>query len=127
MRALGYDTVRVKLAAFVLAGALAGVSGHMWAMTEAFVSPELLGWHRSAEGLLMVLLGGLNALHGPLLGAAAFVGLGEAATLLTERRRLVEGLVILAVVLALPRGLAGIRLRVPRRRGAAPVTAAAEP
>ena len=117
MRALGYDTRRVKLAAFVLAGALAGVAGHMWAMTEAFVSPELLGWHRSAEGLLMILLGGLGALHGPLLGAAAFVGLGEAATLLTERRRLVEGLVILAVVLALPRGLAGLRLRLPRRRG----------
>jgi branched-chain amino acid transport system permease protein len=128
MRALGYDTRRVKLAAFVLAGALAGVAGHMWAMTEAFVSPELLGWHRSAEGLLMILLGGLGALHGPLLGAAAFVGLGEAATLLTERRRLVEGLVILAVVLALPRGLAGLRFRLPRRREAAPVaTAAAEP
>jgi branched-chain amino acid transport system permease protein len=128
MRALGYDTGRVKLAAFVLAGALAGIAGHMWAMTEAFVSPELLAWHRSAEGLLMILLGGLGALHGPLLGAAAFVGLGEAATLLTERRRLVEGLVILAVVLALPRGLAGLRLRLPRRRDPAPVaTAAAEP
>ncbi|HYI82184.1 MAG TPA: branched-chain amino acid ABC transporter permease [Acetobacteraceae bacterium] len=125
MRALGYDTRRVKLAAFVLAGALAGVAGHMWAMTEAFVNPELLGWHRSAEGLLMILLGGLGALHGPLLGAAAFVGLGEAATLLTERRRLVEGLVILAVVLALPRGLAGLRFRFPRQREAAPVAAAA--
>ena len=117
MRALGYDTTRVKLAAFVLAGALAGVSGHMWAMTEAFVNPELLGWHHSAEALLMVLLGGIGALHGPILGAAAFVGLGEAATLLTERRRLVEGLVILAVVLILPKGLAGIRLR---RAAAAP-------
>jgi branched-chain amino acid transport system permease protein len=128
MRALGYDINRVKLAAFVLAGALAGVAGHMWAMTEAFVNPELLGWHRSAEGLLMILLGGLGALHGPLLGAAAFVGLGEAATLLTERRRLVEGLVILAVVLALPRGLAGLRFRLPRRRSTAPVaTAVAEP
>jgi branched-chain amino acid transport system permease protein len=125
MRALGYDTRRVKLAAFVLAGALAGVAGHMWAMTEAFVNPELLGWHRSAEGLLMILLGGLGALHGPLLGAAAFVGLGEAATLLTERRRLVEGLVILAVVLALPRGLAGLRFRFPRQRDATPVAAAA--
>lgn len=111
MQALGYDTARLKLAAFVLAGTLAGVAGHMWAMTEAFVTPELLGWHRSAEALLMVLLGGLGALHGPLLGAFAFVGLREASTLLTERQRLVEGLVILAVVLALPRGLAGLRLR----------------
>ena len=125
MRALGYDTRRVKLAAFVLAGALAGVAGHMSAMTEAFVNPELLGWHRSAEGLLMILLGGLGALHGPILGAAAFVSLGEAATLLTERRRLVEGLVILAVVLVLPRGLAGLRLGLLRRREPAPVAAAA--
>jgi branched-chain amino acid transport system permease protein len=116
MRALGYDTTRLKLAAFVLAGGLAGIAGHMWAMTEAFVNAELLSWHKSAEALLMVLLGGIGALHGPILGAAAYVGLGEVATLLTERRRLVEGLVILVVVLLLPRGLAGIRLRGTTRR-----------
>ncbi|MFO1027031.1 MAG: branched-chain amino acid ABC transporter permease [Acetobacteraceae bacterium] len=114
MRALGYDTRKLKLAAFVLGGALAGVAGHMWAMMEGFVNPELLGWHRSAEALLMVLLGGLGALHGPILGAFALIFLTEAATLLTERQRLVEGLAILAVVLVLPRGLAGIRL--PGRR-----------
>jgi branched-chain amino acid transport system permease protein len=113
MRALGYDTRRIKLVAFVMAGALAGISGHMWAMTEAFVNPEFLSWHRSAEALLMVLLGGIGALHGPILGALLYVGLGEAATLLTERQRLVQGLVILAVVLLLPRGLAGLA---PKRR-----------
>ena len=111
MRALGYDTRGVKLAAFVLAGALAAVAGHMQAMTEAFVNPELLAWHHGAEALLMILLGGLGALHGPILGAFAYVGLGELSTLVTERQRLVEGLVILAVVLALPRGLAGFGLR----------------
>jgi branched-chain amino acid transport system permease protein len=114
MRALGYDTRRIKLVAFVMAGALAGISGHMWAMTEAFVNPEFLSWHRSAEALLMVLLGGIGALHGPILGALLYVGLGEAATLVTERQRLVEGLVILAVVLLLPKGLAGL---MPRRKG----------
>jgi branched-chain amino acid transport system permease protein len=124
MRALGYDTTRLKLAAFVLAGALAGVAGHMWAVIEAFVNPELLSWHRSAEALLMVLLGGIGALHGPILGAAAFVAMGEAATLLTERQRLVEGLVILLVVLVLPKGLAGIALRRPAP--ARPAEAAAE-
>jgi branched-chain amino acid transport system permease protein len=119
MRAMGYDTRGVKLAAFVLAGALAGAAGHMQAMTEAFVNPEMLAWHHGAEALLMILLGGLGALHGPILGAFAYVGLGEAATLVTERRRLVEGLVILAVVLALPKGLAGLRPRA-RRHVAAP-------
>ncbi len=123
MRAMGYDTRAVKLAAFVLAGALAGVAGHAQAMTEAFVNPEMLAWHHGAEALLMILLGGLGALHGPILGAVAFVGLGEIATLVTERQRLVEGLVILGVVLALPKGLAGLRL--PGRRPAP--TRAAEP
>lgn len=123
MRALGYDTYTLKLVAFGVAGALAGVAGHMAAMTEAFVNPELLGWHRSAEALLAILLGGLGALHGPILGAFAFAALGEAAGLVTERRALVEGLVILAVVLALPRGLAGLGLR---RAGALGKPAAVE-
>jgi branched-chain amino acid transport system permease protein len=135
MRALGYDTYRYKLAAFVIAGALAGVAGHMWAMHRAFVNPEIVGWHRSAEALLMILLGGLQSLHGPILGALAFTGLGELPQLmgdakpfarffgaiglsdlgmqlqaLAERKLLLEGLVILVVVLALPRGLASVRL-----------------
>ncbi len=120
MRALGYDTTRYKLAAFVIAGALAGVAGHMWSMHRGFVNPELASWHRSAEALLMILLGGLGSLHGPILGALAFVGLGEAAQLITERKLLVEGLVILAVVLVMPKGLAGLRLpafmRLPEAR-----------
>lgn len=135
MRALGFETMRYKLAAFVIAGMLAGVAGHMWAMHRAFVNPELVGWHRSAEALLMILLGGLQSLHGPILGALAFTGLGELPQLmgdykpfarafaaiglndlglrvqaLAERKLLLEGLVILAVVIALPRGLASLRL-----------------
>ncbi|MFL5252396.1 MAG: branched-chain amino acid ABC transporter permease [Rhodopila sp.] len=117
MLALGYNTQRLKLVAFVLAAALAGAAGRMWAMTQAFVNPELLGWHRSAEALLMILLGGIGALHGPILGAFAYVSLEEAATLVTERQRLVEGLVILAAVLLLPRGLAALRLPGLRRAG----------
>lgn len=125
MRSMGFDTYALKLAAFTLAGALAGVAGHMWAMTEAFVNPELLGWHRSAEALLVVLLGGLGALHGPIIGAFAFVGLAEISQLITERQQLVEGLVILTVVLALPKGLAG--LLPAGRQKPAPAPAIAEP
>ena len=110
MQAVGYNTYRYKLAAFVIAGMLAGVAGHMWAMHRGFVNPELVGWHRSAEALLMILLGGLNSLHGPILGALALTGLGEVAQMLTERKLLVEGLVILFVVLVLPKGLSGLRL-----------------
>jgi branched-chain amino acid transport system permease protein len=108
MQALGFDTYRYKLAAFVLAGLLAGVAGHMWAMHRGFVNPELMGWHRSAEALLMILLGGLTTLHGPIIGALAFTALGEVAQIVTERQLLVEGLVVLAVVITLPKGLSGI-------------------
>ena len=72
MQALGFNTYRYKLAAFVIAGMLAGVAGHMWAMHRGFVNPELIGWHRSAEALLMILLGGLTTLHGPIVGALAY-------------------------------------------------------
>jgi branched-chain amino acid transport system permease protein len=110
MQALGFDTYRYKLAAFTIAGMLAGVAGHMWAMHRGFVNPELIGWHRSAEALLMILLGGLTTLHGPILGALAYTALGEVAQLITERQLLVEGLVVLFVVIALPKGLSGISL-----------------
>ena len=65
MQALGFNTYRYKLAAFVIAGMLAGVAGHMWAMHRGFVNPELIGWHRSAEALLMILLGGLRPCTAP--------------------------------------------------------------
>ncbi|KAB2915758.1 MAG: branched-chain amino acid ABC transporter permease [Hyphomicrobiaceae bacterium] len=120
MQALGFNTYRYKLAAFVIAGLLAGVAGHMWAMHRGFVNPELIGWHRSAEALLMILMGGLTTLHGPIIGALAFTGLGEFAQLITERKLLVEGLVILFVVLALPKGLSGIGM--PRWMRRSPTT-----
>lgn len=107
MRALGYDVQRLKLAAFILSGAVAGLAGHMAALTDAFVAPDLLDWHHSAEALLMILLGGIGALHGPLLGAFALTLVREFGQSITERQRLVEGVVILAVVLVLRRGLAG--------------------
>jgi branched-chain amino acid transport system permease protein len=107
MLALGFNTYRYKLAAFTIAGLLAGIAGHMYAMKEGFVNPELVGWHRSAEALLMILLGGLATLSGPIIGALAFTAIGEVAQLITERKLLVEGLVILLVVLTLPKGLSG--------------------
>jgi len=129
MLALGFNTYRYKLAAFVIAGLLAGVAGHMWAMHRGFVNPELIGWHRSAEALLMILLGGLTTLHGPILGALAYTALGEVAQIVTERKLLVEGLVVLVVVLALPKGLSGLTLppwlrRTVERKSAKPTNPA---
>jgi branched-chain amino acid transport system permease protein len=113
MCAMGHDVLRLKLAAFVVAGAFSGIAGHMAALNDAFVNPDLLGWHRSAEALLVVLLGGIGALHGPILGAFAYTLIGEIGQSITGRQRLVEGLIILAAVLVLRHGLAGLRLRRP--------------
>jgi branched-chain amino acid transport system permease protein len=129
MQALGFPTYRYKLAVFTLAGMFAGVAGHMWALHRGFVNPELVSWHLSAETLLMILLGGLRTLHGPIIGALAYAGLGELAQFIAEsktpealgagstmlqaifgRKLLIEGLVILLAVLALPGGLTGARL-----------------
>jgi len=109
MRATGHDVQRLKLIAFVVSGALAGLAGHMAALTNAFVSPELLDWHHSAEALVMILLGGISVLHGPIVGAFALTLVGEIGQFVTERQRLVEGVAVLAAVLLLRRGLAGWR------------------
>jgi branched-chain amino acid transport system permease protein len=109
MRATGHDVQRLKLEAFIVAGALAGLAGHMAAVTNAFVSPEVLDWHRSAEALVMILLGGIGVLHGPIVGAFALTMVRELGQFVTERQRLVEGVIILAAVLLLRRGIAGRR------------------
>ena len=110
MEAMGFNTTRYKLAAFVIAGMLAGAAGHMWSLHTGFVNPELVGWHKSAEALLMILLGGIGSLTGAVVGAFAYVALGEVAGLVTERKLLVEGFVILATVLLFRNGLMGLRL-----------------
>ncbi|MDX2156344.1 MAG: branched-chain amino acid ABC transporter permease [Hyphomicrobiaceae bacterium] len=121
MEAMGFDTTFFKLVAFVVAGMLAGAAGHMWSLHSGFVNPELVGWHKSAEALLMILLGGIGSLAGAVIGAFAFAALGEVAQLVTERKLLVEGLVVLAAVIVLRRGIMGLAL--PRRRAASQATA----
>ena len=113
MEAMGFATTRYKLAAFVIAGMLAGAAGHMWSLHSGFVNPELVGWHKSAEALLMILLGGIGSLAGAIVGAFAYVALGEVAQLVTERKLLVEGLVILAAVILLRNGIMGIWASMP--------------
>ena len=109
MRALGYDTYRYKLAAFVIAGVFAGAAGHMWSLHSGFVNPELVSWHKSAEALLFILLGGIGSLAGPIVGAFAYTALVELAQQVTERKLLLEGVVILVAVLMLRNGITGVR------------------
>jgi branched-chain amino acid transport system permease protein len=111
-RSLGFPIYRVRLAAFVISGALAGLAGYFAAAQFGFVAPEMLGWHQSAIALVMVVLGGQRSVAGPLVGAIIVMGLEETLKGLTEHWKLIEGLIIIAIVLAFPSGLQGLVMRV---------------
>ena len=101
---LGFPVYAIRLAAFVISGALVGVAGYFAAAQFGFVAPQMLGWHLSATILVMVVLGGLSSVTGPLLGAALLLGLEEVLKSATEYWAIVEGGIILAIVLAVPGG-----------------------
>ncbi|NRT57794.1 branched-chain amino acid ABC transporter permease [Sphaerotilus uruguayifluvii] len=115
MRAAGYPTLLYKLGAFVLAGMLAGLGGFLYAAQYGFVTPEILSWHYSGNALVMIILGGLGSLGGAVAGAFAFVLLSEGFSALTRHWQLLFGGFIILAVALLPQGLAGLRLRRPRR------------
>ena len=105
--ASGIDVRATRWMAFALAGAFAGLAGAMYAFSKGSISPETLAIPRSVDALVMVLLGGLNALAGPLLGAVAFIGLQDWLARATEYWRAGLGAAILLLVLAFPMGIGG--------------------
>jgi branched-chain amino acid transport system permease protein len=107
MAAIGFATTRYKLAAFVIAGAVAGLAGALVANQTEFVSPSFLDWHRSGEILVIVILGGLGTVYGPLVGAVAYLLLEEFLSQWTEHWMIVLGPVLILVVLFARRGLWG--------------------
>ena len=117
MRAAGFATYGYKLAAFVIAGALAGLAGFLLAVKDGAVNPELLSWHESGAVLLMIILGGIGSLRGAVIGAVAFTLLKELyqseALLgpLAAHWQLTLGLTIIAFVALLPKGLIGLKAR----------------
>ena len=137
MRAAGFRTYAYKLAAFVLAGALAGLGGFLLAVKDGTVNPELLGWHESGAVLLMVILGGIGHLRGAVVGAALFALLKELFQTealigsLASHWQMTLGFTIIAFVVLLPSGVMGGRAahaprRPPPRPRAAPPTGPAE-
>jgi branched-chain amino acid transport system permease protein len=107
MRALGYRTYRYKLAVFVIAGGLAGLAGGLYAAEQRLVTPADLGFTASVPVLLAVIIGGEATLWGPCLGAAIVVALRDVlGPSLGGHGSLVLGAVFVAVVFALPGGLA---------------------
>jgi branched-chain amino acid transport system permease protein len=114
--AIGIDVRRHQWAAFVVAGGFAGLAGGLFAFSKGSISPETLSVPRSVDALVMVLLGGVHSLAGPLWGAAVFTWLADAAARAFEYGRAATGAVILLLVLAFPRGLAGALPRWPSSR-----------
>ncbi|MFC5605611.1 branched-chain amino acid ABC transporter permease [Variovorax soli] len=114
MAAIGFPVFRYKLAAFTLAGAIAGVAGALLANQGGFVSPAMLQWSQSGMLLVMVILGGVGHLFGGLAGAAAFLLVEEVLVGYTVYWQFGLGAVLLAVVLLAPSGL----MSLARRRAA---------
>lgn len=127
VRAMGYNPIYYKLAVFVIAGAIAGYAGVLNATQYGFMSPGQLSWQLSAHALVMVILGGMGSLFGAILGAFAFEGLHYWFASITPHWQLLMGAVVIAMVLLLPKGIAGLLLqlaqRLGRRRPSASVTA----
>ncbi len=108
MRALGYRPLPYQLTAFCLAGAVAGLAGAMLANLSEFVSPAFMHWSRSGQLLVMVILGGMHSLAGPIVGAAAFLLLEEVLSSYTEHWQIVFGPLLVLIVLFARGGLAGL-------------------
>jgi branched-chain amino acid transport system permease protein len=122
--ASGIDVRRVQWAGFVIAAAFAGIAGGLYAFAKGSVFPTYLAIGKSVDALIMVLLGGIGSLSGPVIGAFAFGGLEAELMARLPYWRALLGLVILALVLVAPSGITGLlalsfsrpsREKVPRR------------
>jgi branched-chain amino acid transport system permease protein len=118
MRSLGYPTFRYKLVCFTLAGAIAGLAGWLAAVQFGVVNPDFLAWHLSGAVMMMVILGGMGTLVGPVIGAAAMMLAEIGFQELTEHWQLLMGGFIVLVALLLPRGLLGLLAPLRQANGA---------
>jgi branched-chain amino acid transport system permease protein len=113
-QALGFDTYAFKLAAFTIAGMMAGFAGALFASIDGFVPPELLNWRQSGLAIMMVVLGGTGSLYGAIIGAVLYNLLedilksaGLVGPLVSEHWQIALGVILIAAVLSAPRGIAG--------------------
>lgn len=122
MRSIGYPVFGYKLGAFMLAGALAGLSGYLSACQFGFVNPDILAWHQSGTVLMMIILGGMGRLHGAVLGAFAYIFFQEIFSTpalfgsYAKHWQLAMGALIVLIVMILPHGIGGWLETILRRR-----------
>ena len=105
--AIGIDVKRMQWIAFVIAGTVAGLAGALYAFSKGSISPESMAVGKSVDGLVMVLLGGVQTLAGPVVGAVTFTWLHDTVARNTDYWRAMLGGIILLLVLLFPQGIAG--------------------
>jgi branched-chain amino acid transport system permease protein len=112
---LGRDARPFKLVVFVIAATFAGLAGALFAPFRGFASPEVMFWVFSGQGLMMVVMGGIGTLVGPILGAMVFILIQEVLSSYTEHWMIFTGLVFVLIVIFLPGGLVGTARRMVAR------------
>lgn len=119
-RFLGYDVQRYKMGVCMISAGLTGLAGALYPGRAAYATPDLMHWSISGEFLIMVMIGGLGTLVGPIIGGAFFILLQEKVSSYVQWYSIVVGLVLIFIVLFVPKGLLGFRgARFPGlRRGA---------
>jgi branched-chain amino acid transport system permease protein len=125
-RSLGYDTLRYKLVAIVVASMLAGMAGILHGVLAKKIGPEVLGVNYTVDALLMTIIGGAGTFAGPVLGAAsleladtvfrdAVINIGGLSIDIGERWTLILGLIFVLVVMVFPQGIVGTWSRLVSR------------
>jgi branched-chain amino acid transport system permease protein len=111
---VGFEVYRYQLVAYVIAGALGGLSGFLLGNATDFVSPAYMSWQRSGELLIMVIFGGIGTLNGAIVGAAAFLLVEEWLSGITEHWKVIFGPLLVLVAVFAPGGLLGLAARLRR-------------
>jgi branched-chain amino acid transport system permease protein len=108
-RFLGYNVQRYKMAVCMISALITGIGGALYPGRSAFATPDLMLWTVSGELIIMVMIGGIGTLVGPVIGGAFFVLLQEKVSSYVDWYFIVIGLVLIFIVLFMPRGLLGLR------------------
>jgi branched-chain amino acid transport system permease protein len=114
MQAIGFPANRYRLVCFVIAGTICGLAGALLANNTDFISPAVMYWTRSGDLMVMVVLGGMGSLFGPVIGAIVFLVLEEFLSQITEYWALIMGPLLLLIVLFGRGGIMGLLGRLQR-------------
>lgn len=125
INAVGFPSQRYLLCAYVLSAILCGIAGMLLANLNAYASPSNMSWIVSGDFIVMLVLGGVGAVFGPLLGALTFLGLEEVLKMYTEHWMAFFGPIIVLVALLGKRGVIGLLEKIPALRAAGSVAAIA--